>query len=375
MTILPETRSSSPHLATPEPDATGTERPARSAFAFSIGFIVALLGYLSVAVAANVLGNGTNLFPSPWFPASTCIRAWKARHLARLAQTRESPLVLVMGSSRVFALEERDVQSMTGLPAFNFGVSVGCPVDFIAQLRFALDSGVTPKIIVLGVDELAFGDNPEADHYDLQLVTNERMFDELSLRDRVPILAQGLKTISLGSTKQSLQNLWLRFRSAAPLSDGTEPPDSALEGARPIDWSGLPAEERARRLAAGIDEKVTFWGRYLDRPDKVEGMRPTRRKLDLFETFLDTAAAHKIQVYVVLLPVHPEFERRAFSPRILEIRADLGSHLAASSLKHGFTFRDNTDLTSFGGVAADFADGTHMTPENGHRLLARLFDR
>jgi hypothetical protein len=350
------------------------EQLPRNAFGFAVVFVIALMGCLGAALAINVLGNGTNLFPSPFFPASTCIRAWKARHLAQLAQKGEAPRVLVMGSSRVFALEERDVQAITGLTTFNFGVSVGCPVDFIAQLRFAVDVGVAPKIVVLGVDELSFGENPEADHYDMQLVTDDRLFHQLALRDRIPILAQAMKTVSLSSTIQSSRNLWHRLRSDGFLMNATEPPDSALEGARPADWDGLSAQEQERRLAAGIDEKVAFWGRYLDRPDKVEGMRPTRRKLDLLEMFLDLAAARGTAVYVVLLPVHPEFERRAFSPAILEIRAQLGKDLAASCLKHGFVFRDYTDLDSFGGAAADFTDGTHMNPRNGHRLLARLFD-
>ena len=348
------------------------EHSERRRFGFSVIFLLSLVGCLSIAVLINLVGDGTALFPSPGFPPSTCIRAWKARRLARLARTPGTPRVLVMGSSRVFSLREADVQELTGLSAFNFGVSVGCPVDAVAQLRYALDAGVKPELIVLGVDELAFGENPEADHYDMQLVTNSGLFRELDLRDRIPILVRALKTISLKSTTASMRNLWRRVRLGETFPEGQELPEAELEGAHPSDWEALSESDRRERLQAGIREKVAFWGRYLDRPDKIEGMRPTSRKLRLFEDFVKLAAQHDIRVDVALLPVHPSFEKEAFPPQVLAIRAELAGALATRCARDGCTFRDYTDLGSFGGTSEDFEDGTHMSVRNGRRLLARL---
>jgi hypothetical protein len=271
-----------------------------------------------------------------------------------------------MGSSRVTSFREADVQAVTGLPAFNLGVTVGCPIDFVAQLRLAVDAGMTPTTLVIGVDELAFGDNPEADIYDMQLITHPGLFRELDLRDRAPIVIRILKTISVTTTRDSVRNLWRRWGRHASL----EPEE--LEGAKPPDWDAMSEAELRIKLAAGIERLVTFWGKYLDRPDKVEGMRPTRRKLRLWNDLLDLAASRGIKVYVALLPVHPEFERRTFSPRLREIRAELGRALDESCARRGFTFRDYTDLASFGGVAEDFEDGTHMLPRNSRRLLRAL---
>jgi hypothetical protein len=343
-----------------------------NARAFPRTFVLCLLGCLALALAVNVFGNGTNLIPSPFFSPSTCIRAWKARRLASLAAAGKSPDALIIGSSRVFSLEEQAVRDLSGLSAFNFGVSVGCPVDFLAELRFALDVGVRPRVIIVGVDELAMGDNPEADHYDMQLVTDGRLFRDLDLRDRIPIMARVLKTISMRSTTDSARNLWHWFRAGGLHQPVADPPESALEGARPLDWEGLSASERERRLRAGIDEKVEFWGKYLDRPDKVAGMSPTARKIALFDAFLDLAAAKGIKVYVTLLPAQPDFERRAFPPPVLEIRNHLAQYLRKACDQRGDVFGDYTNLASFGGEANEFSDGTHMTPKNARRLLAKL---
>jgi hypothetical protein len=371
--------TSTPGTAIPEPSATQAPkaalaaRPVPTSRSFSIVFVLSLVICLVAAVGVNLLGDGTKLFPSPGFPPSTSIRAWKARRLARLAHAGDPPRALVIGSSRVLPLREADVRSLTGLATFNFGVSVGCPVDYLAELRFALDAGLEPQTVVLGLDELAFGDNPEADLYDMQLVSNRGLFQELDLREQIPISLRILTTVSVQSTGESLRNLWRRSRgTGAPPWDGGEPPEAELEGAHLTDWETLSPTERRARLTAGVDRMVEFWGKYLVRADQVDGMRPTRRKLELFERFLDLAASRGVRVFVALLPVHPDFERRTFSPRLLEIRAQLAQTLADSCRRRGFRFRDETVLASFGGEPDGFEDGTHMTPRNGRLLLADL---
>jgi hypothetical protein len=356
------------------PPAALAARPVPTSIRFSIVFLLSVIAGLGAIIAINVLGNGTKLFPSPGFPPATCIRAWKARRAAQLARSADPPRAFVLGSSRVFSLQESAVRAVTGLPAFNFGVSVGCPVDFLAHLRFVLQAGLRPKTIVIGLDELAFGDNPEADIYDMQLVTHAGVFDELALRDRAPIVVRILKTLSLKTTADSARNLWRRWRHHGPYYAPDD--DSAagdLEGTHDPDWDAMPAEKRREELAQGIERLTKFWGKYLDRPDKIEGMRPTARRMQLFEQLLDLAASNGIEVRVALLPVHPELERRIFTPRLLEIRAELARTLADEVGRRGFVFRDYTRLGSFGGTAEDFQDGTHMAPANGRRLLSALF--
>jgi len=276
------------------------------------------------------------------------------------------PRALVLGSSRVLPFDETDVRELTGLGAVNLGVSVSCPIDYIAQLRRLLDAGMAPAVMIVGVDELAFGNNPEADIYDMQLATHPETFAELDLRDRVPIIARILQTLTVASTHESARNLWSRWVEGEVFAAG------AREDAGSQDWTGMPVTERRARLAAGIEDKVAFWGKYLDTPSKVEDMRPTARKVRLWNDLLDLAGRRGIAVYATLLPAHPDFVRRTFSPRLLEIRAELSELLAESCARHGFTYRDDTDLASFGGAPEDFADGTHMLRPNGRRLLRAL---
>lgn len=348
-------------------------RPMPTSISFSIYFLLSLVGFLALTVMVNLAGNGTNLFPSPGFPSSTCMRAWKARRIEALVNTPQAPQTLVMGSSRVIPLEEEYVVSLTGAPAFNLGVSIGCPVDFVAQLRFLLEVGLRPRRILLGVDELAFGDNAEADFYDMQLVTHPALFHQLALRDKAPIVLQILKSVTVASTRTSVHNLWSRWGHGGAVPG--EPPESAPESMHLQARDAMPEPQRRARLAAGIDRLVAFWSKNLDRPDKIEGMRPTRRKLALFDDFLALAADRGIQVTVVLLPAHPEFERRTFTPRLLAIRDGLGTALAERCHRYQCDYRDDTDLRTFGGDPNDFDDGTHMTPRNGRRLLATVFGK
>ena len=48
----------------------------------------------------------------------------------------------MIGSSRVTGFEPQYIEQLTGLRCFNCGVSVGCPVDYLAQFRFLLSLGI-----------------------------------------------------------------------------------------------------------------------------------------------------------------------------------------------------------------------------------------
>jgi hypothetical protein len=364
-TIEPEPPA---HPSDPAPSSESSRKGARTFVAI---FALSFVAFLGAVVAVNILGNGTKLFPAPGFPPSSSTRAWKARQLENLVRASRAPDLLVFGSSRVWSMDEADLDSSTGLKAFNFGVNVACPVDFVAQLRFATRLGVRPKRVIVGIDELAFGDNPEADLYDLQLVTHPGVFRELSVREQVPIIVTILRTITVKSTIASLRNLWHRPAETGQAGGSAVVPQ---DDARPFDWADLNPAERPQRLAAGIQEKVAFWGKYLDRPDKIDGMRPTERKQELFKQFLEVATAHGISVDVVLLPVHPEFERRGFPGKVLELRADLGRWLEATCRRPGVSYHDYTNLASFDGSPDEFQDGVHMTRVNARRLMAHLIE-
>jgi lysophospholipase L1-like esterase len=351
--------------------ATGRLDEAPTNAAFPGLYCASFLAVVVSAVAANFVGGGTNLLPSLGFP-SDCDRAWKARRLEALVRSGLPPRAIILGSSRVTAIEPEYVERLTGLRCFNCGVSVGCPVDYLTQFRFLLSLGVKPEMMIVGVDELAFGDHRENDAYDLQLVTHAALFRQAPLADQVWIAWRSVKSITLKSTRISFTNL--THRTPIRRREDAEDPsaDHNADGSSKHFLTGHDAPGSREALARGIDEKVKFWSALLDEPSKLERMRPQPRMIGYFRELMTLAREHHVEVYVALLPIHPEYECRVFTPRLSEIRRELSTLLRETCLEFGARYRDLSSLESFGGSPDDFTDGTHTTGRNSRRMLEAL---
>jgi Protein of unknown function (DUF1574) len=336
-------------------------------------YMASFLAVTLLAIVVNYLGNGTNLLPSPGFPSDSD-RAWKARRLEALARSGSPPTAIVLGSSRVTCFETHYVEQLTGRRCFNCGVSVGCPVDYLTQFRFLLGLGIKPEILIIGVDELAFGDHSENDFYDLQLITHPGLFRKAPLLEELSIFARALKTITVQSTWRSVTNLTSKAGRLRPQLEDISPYyyDDGLSRAAAEPAYG---PNHHKDLAAGIEAKAKFWSAYLDRPSKVERMRPQSRMVRYYRELMALAREHGIQVYVALLPVHPEYERQVFTPRLYEVRQELCNLLRDTCREFGCEYQDLSALKSFGGVAVDFMDGTHPTTRNTRRMLDVLLCR
>ena len=281
---------------------------------FPVLYIASFLMVIVLAITVNFLGNGTNLLPSPGFP-SDCDRAFKARRLEFLAHSTLPPRAIVLGSSRVTCFEPEYIEKLTGLRCFNSGVSVGCPVDYLTQFRFLLDLGIKPQLLIIGVDELAFGDHPENDFYDLQLITHQGLFRNAPFAERLSILARAFKTVTLQSTRRSLANLKNKPPGLRPESRDISKHYFA-DGLSKFFRDQSGESKHGENLAKGVIEKAKFWSAHLDQPSKVERMRPQPRMVRYFRQLLTLAREHHVEVYVALLPVHPDYEQRVFTPRL-----------------------------------------------------------
>jgi hypothetical protein len=348
-----------------------TDKPLTSRL-FPTVYLGSFLAVLLFAIVINILGNGTNLLPSPGFPSDSD-RAWKARRLEALVRSGSPPQAIILGSSRVTGFEPQYIERITGRPCFNCGVSVGCPVDYLAQFRFLLSLGTKPQLLIIGVDELAFGDHRENDAYDMQLVTHPGLFRQVPLPEKLSIVGRALKTITVQSTRKSLANLKSKVLDSGPEDEDTSANYFADGLSRHFLGNDGPA--RRERLAAGIDEKVKFWSASLDQSWKIERMRPQAPKVRYFKELLALAHEHGVQVFVALLPVQPEYERRVFTPRLYEIRQELNTLLRDTCRAFGDEYQDLSSLESFGGDAEDFIDGTHPTTKNTRRMIDVLLRR
>jgi hypothetical protein len=206
------------------------------------------------------------------------------------------------------------------------------------------------------------------------LVTHPALFCQVPLFEKLWIACRALKTITLKSTRKSLANL--KSKAPEPPPEGEDTTENYIADGLSTRFSkGHDGSQHRKLLAAGIDEKVKFWSALLDQPSKVERMRPQPRQIRYFRELMTLAKEHNVEVYVALLPVHPEYERRVFTPRLCEIRRELSALLRDTCREFGAVYRDLTSLESFGGNANDFVDGTHLTTRNTRRIIDVLLRR
>jgi hypothetical protein len=79
----------------------------------------------------------------------------KTRFIARNPERFDC---LVMGSSRVNSIDVRKIQ---GYRAYNVHYSGGLPRDHLENIRYLLKKGAKIKLILLGLDEFSYKDNPD----------------------------------------------------------------------------------------------------------------------------------------------------------------------------------------------------------------------
>jgi hypothetical protein len=337
---------------------------------FVLTFVLAFATILAPALVVNYFGNGSDLMPSTCSP-SRSERAWKTRRIESLVRAGRPPEVIILGSSRVMQIRPDYVQAITSKRAFNYGVSMGCPIDFLSQLRYLLRINARPSLLIVGVDEFAFGDNPECDHYDVQLAGHFGLFQQVPILERLRIVVALFKAISSTTTKNSLLNL-INGPPALPSLETVS--DILLADGYRLSPNQASATDAITQLKEGITTSLEFWKPLLKTPQAVEKMKPNGYRLGLFAEFLELARATGIQVRVMLLPLQPDFASRILTPPLAAIRAELSRELQVTCAENGAFYRDLSELASFQGNPTQFVDGTHAAEDNLRRLTNVLFD-
>lgn len=366
-----------PEEATPKPARPPKHAPLElSHHSGGRGFVAVFLAAFALGwlllLAINVLGNSTNLFPSPRHPAQS-ERAWKTRRIDALTRAGTPPEVVVLGSSRVMQIRPSYVSALAGgARVFNYGVSAANPVDWTAQVGYLLHSSAKPKTIILGVDEFCFGSMTS--HWQLQSFGHAGLIRRLPWPEVVPMTGEVLSNVAPDNT-------WRSFRAAFKHeADNPTMFVSKSEYVLPDGYMIYRSVEEAREkgsfdtLAEVRKSAKTFANKVADQPD--EGMALTPRRTQLFERVLDECRSNGVEVKVMLLPLHPEYARivmGARGGRLGRIWDDVAAYLAKTCPEHGATFRDFRDPKSFGADPNGFWDGQHMTSENDRRMLNVLY--
>jgi hypothetical protein len=280
------------------------------------------------------------------------------RDKTELATQRPAPdQVVILGSSRAMSADPEFVRQRTGKRAFNAAVNSARTEDYLAMLRFVLQHGWAPHIVVLGLDIEAFHNGRGFDDEFLAVSELNRHID-VPLRTRVPEVPLGQQESV--SSLLALQHAIFRRPPAATSyrSDGFLVYDQAERqlAAGTFDLEGT--------LASSAREYVARFGGYsaLSAP-----------RVGYFRELLALCQTRGIQLLVFVTVLHPSVvEALSAGSSYAARRMEVLDLLKGEERRGGLRFFDASSLRSFDGDPALFYDGTHPRATNVSRILARL---
>jgi hypothetical protein len=345
------------------------EQPAGAAPAprrYVLTFLATLLGGCLLLGGFNFVVNPLNFYPPRLVrPLTYGDQLTKVDLMNALTQ---KPEVLILGSSRTMKLAPADVTALTGLTAFNGGVSSSRPEEWYAMLSHAVDDlHWQPKELVVGVDmETLFYHGAPND--DLLSSGDLRPYLPLhwylgSLEDRATLL------FSYKQLKWSREALALQAGPRQPAAI-TFDADGLLHY---VGWEKAVATG-TYQLATDVNKRDYVNNRYgpLAGANGAATLDPERTAL--FEQMLKLATDHGVRVRLFTTTFHPSVLAALQPlPVFAQVHRDAVQYLTDAAARYpGVSFVDFTDLSAFGGDPDNFFDGVHIRQENGRKLLERL---
>lgn len=331
----------------PESELTRRSKRWLQAFVVTSGLL------LTTQCAVNYVVNPYGYYP----PRLLVPIAWSSRRMkVELLQRRPPPAVLVLGSSRAMRLAPADISRRTGWPAFNASVDSARVEDWLALLRFAVESCHAPlREIVLGIDVEAFHNHLEPD---------PRLVATRQLRPFLPAPMVLRWYASASRDLLSSEQLSDSVRSIRMSRVGYPPPigrfddDGLLHG----QLDDRPLTDSAATIADYRERFVGFDG--LD-----DGRQAT------FRALLAYAAAHgiRIRAFVTTLsePLVADLRNTRDFDRLHGLVRDWLFSLARDPAQ--FSVVDFTDVSAFGGDPRGFVDAAHVDHSNSRRIVEALY--
>jgi hypothetical protein len=314
----------------------------------------AVAGFNAYVDPYGTVGTGA-LPPVTWTDRSLKVNLIEHLHTG--------PGVVVLGSSRAMKVQPSFITRRTGLPAFNAAVSSGKPVDAWAFVNFIHSRfpAVHSRYLWL-LDIEAFRRWP----VDPGLLNTPQLAAFLSAGTRISTRFGQLPLLF------SWQTFWKSVQSVrhsagqpkAALRTSIGGTQFAPDGFRVLDYHDLNLAKGlslAKELPATIRQGIaTYHGGYSRLDPTAQGY---------FQRTLARMNSLGASPAIVLTPMQPQMLARV-APLGYDARyRDVLAYLHSLQGRYRFQLLDFTHLSSFGGRAADFYDGYHMTVANTRRLL------
>jgi hypothetical protein len=334
-----------------------------SARRFSWLFIGISLTGIALILLLNFLVDAHGVHMTGWLRPVVANHRLQKEFLLR--QMEEPVDLLVLGSSRAIAVDPAALEEMTGLRGFNAAVGSAESQDYLAWLRLFIDvNGRPPRMIVLGIDEVAFANSrPIVEAFNGSDALLATLPDIGKTESLLPIDEHDL---GWGRTWDSLRAIYFTFT--------VYPPDNER-----FDANGLGhyvAKERAAEDGsldheAGLAESLTD---YRHRFENYTAIDPDR--VVYFNRFLDLVEEHDIELVAFVTPMHPLFAKRIEAETVAGLRkAEVRELLRSRFASHGWPLHEATEPQDYGGDLDNYYDGVHMHPAEMTRLLQSVFKK
>ncbi len=332
----------------------------KGARSFLRGFAVTALLLLGAISTASYLLDVTGVLGAGLVrPAQQTLRDDKSRFFADLP---EKPAIVVLGSSRTWAIRPARITELTGKPAFSFCVDNNYIHDFLPIYSYVHEHGQGKlQRLLIGVDAELFqatkGGRLEYSRY-LRPYAEPGVIPPLW--QMMPQLLLGKSTLS--SDLRTLEQLVASRKGEKELLQNLSLPDGL------VIW---PRYEEVRRQGTYDLEAKLVWSVGNFKPSYRGFNELSAPRIDTFRRLLTRARADGVAVDAFIPPLHPRGYKEIpqISPRTGELRRLLATLETEGLLR----FVRETRLQDFGGDPEGFYDFQHMMAENGDKLLVKVY--
>ncbi len=324
-------------------------------------FGLALILGVAMAFAFNLYVDPLGISKSHRYAVQSVDGVSREAKARLMAQMKDAPGVLLLGSSTSRNADPKTVEDLTGAPAFNAGMTAGKPVDMYAMASYAYDiwQDAPPHIVYLFDVDVTLRDTPPNGG----LLTTPELWKQFNARDKARIATTVWRPYL---SRDTLNLSWKAFRAGTPyrpvLADALS--KFRPDGFRTKDpYEGQDAT--ARRRAETLRYRNLIYAN-----DGAERLDPRGR--EYIKRIVALANSEAQTPTIVVLPPHPAYRAAVLPDGYDRRREAVIRWLHQLRAEQDVRVIDMTNLSDFGGKPQDFSDHVHMTKPNMDRLMEEL---
>jgi hypothetical protein len=329
---------------------------------FAVFFAAVIFGAIISAGIINYVVDPYDLYGVDLF-APIEVNQYAAK-LDMFRAYEPPPSALILGNSRVKAFDPNVVENYTGTKCYNWGLGFASTEVLLAELKIALDEEHAPiEMIVLGIDPIMFNTKVAIPKQARVEPGYTRYFAPR------PVLTANWERMShlftMDQLKMSFVAIWRKMSGGERLIE----PEYRADGLTVFairhmnDVHGPP----------DLDEIVTEGApKYFQ--NTLAGwteLAPERKKAWI--EFLGLCVQHNIKIYAFMTPMHPLLWGLLGEYGSQDIFLQSYDYCERTITEAGGTFRNYSDIATWGGDPNLFNDEVHMLPKNCAVLMKVLF--